>query len=366
MTVYQRNDTKIRPHLILVTMSRGVRDLRELICVSRLTYRESDDDVITDDDCGDEKATIAAKMQKLSLGTATCAMSLDDSACVSDSGIVSNGHSTASSTDGASSGTPKDSDSSENADSRRKKSRKRKKKSVEQSAACSQKLVDTMSGEELRTSKRGDFDDILFYLDATIVSEWLVRANEWVNDLSIWCHTGTNFVDLAHFLLSDFPDIQRHKILELEYSIFMDEMGVAFGAGRTSGHVSYRDLAHLAIAVLREYPRQLLGGNSKGVILLLDYLDVLSSEKRESYRALLSDVKISTQNRQYAQLLLAVRAFALASLWFAVVNFYRKLRGGAGSTAHANTPSADDLKQLVISDQSRARFLQAIRYVTIT
>jgi hypothetical protein len=40
---------------------------------------------------------------------------------------------------------------------------------------------------------------------------------------------------------------------------------------------------------------------------------------------MLSDVKCSTRNKQYAQWLLATRSFAIVSCWSAIVNFYRNL-----------------------------------------
>lgn len=334
-------------------MSR-IRDLRDLICVSRLTYRDSDEEVISDDDTTTtDTVTATVSVDQLNDNVNKLRLS-DEYSTVSDSGIVANGNASAGSTEltSTSSTLEKDSDTPQSDSKVKRRKRKRKKADDRPSS----------SGDDTTKNnpdKLGDFDDMLCYLDATIVSEWLVRANEWVDVLSVWCHTGTNYIDLATFLITDFPDIQRQKILELEYSIFMDELQIAFTAGRDAGKVRYRNLQHLALAVFREYPSKLL--TKKGIYLFLDYLDVISSEKRDSYRTLLSDVKISTQNRQYAQLLLAVRAFALASLWSAVVNFYRKLKGSGSEEVEA--PSLDVLKVMVQSDQSQARMLQALKLV---
>ena len=60
--------------------------------------------------------------------------------------------------------------------------------------------------------------------------------------------------------------------------------------------------------------------------MFLDYLDVLSSTHRhDAYKRLLSNVKCSTRISEHAQNILACRAFALLSLWSAVVNFYRTI-----------------------------------------
>lgn len=75
-------------------------------------------------------------------------------------------------------------------------------------------------------------------------------------------------------------------------------------------------------AVFREYPLQLL--SFRGTYLVLDYIDTLSSERQDDYKYLLSDVKCRTVNKQYAQWLLSIRSFALISLCWSVIKFYRK------------------------------------------
>jgi len=76
-------------------------------------------------------------------------------------------------------------------------------------------------------------------------------------------------------------------------------------------------------AVLREYPDRLVG--HRGSYLFLDYLEILVSERKADYLRLLTDVRISTRNRQLAQWLLAIRSFGLLSIWTAVISFFRQL-----------------------------------------
>ncbi|KAK2192657.1 hypothetical protein NP493_27g07028 [Ridgeia piscesae] len=173
------------------------------------------------------------------------------------------------------------------------------------------------------TGKEGDFDDLLTYLDATLVSQWLAEANKQVTDIATWCYKGDNFVQFAHFWLSDFTAEKQQEIFQLEYSIVLDHLTVAFAAGREAGKVKHRDIIHFLLAVLKEYPTKLLA--SVGAYMFLDYLDVLSSERRDTYRRLLANVRCSTQVKQYAQWTLAIRSFALVSMWHAVLNFYRSL-----------------------------------------
>ena len=174
---------------------------------------------------------------------------------------------------------------------------------------------------EPTSPQRGNFDPMLTYMDASVVAEWLTRANQSLADLTAYCCQGDNFVQFAHFWLSDFPD--KYDIYEMEHQIMLEELGHAFAMGRAARKVFRHDLDDLIRALMREYPDKLLG--TKGSYLFLDHLDVLTSDRAERYKLLLADVRCSTQNRQYAQWLLATRSFGLVSMWSAVVNFYRNL-----------------------------------------
>lgn len=173
-------------------------------------------------------------------------------------------------------------------------------------------------------SKGTNFDDMMCYIDATVVSTWLARANKSVQNLCDFCLNAEKFVQFSHFWLSDFPDQQKNEIFELEYEIIVEEANFAFAVGRDQRKVINRDILSLISAIFREYPGVLL--SSKGPYMFLDYLHVLSSDKHTSYKRLLSDVKCSTRNKQFAQWILATRSFTLLSVWSAIVNFYRNLK----------------------------------------
>ena len=201
----------------------------------------------------------------------------------------------------------------------------------------------------------GNFDEMLCFMDATVVSSWLTRANISVSDLSSYILADDNFVRFAHFWLSDFPDIQKREIFELEIEILREEFGFAFIVGRDQRKITQHDISNLIGAVFREYPARLL--SSKGNFLFLDYLDILSSERTQKYKKLLSDVKCSTKNRQYAQWILATRSFALVSMWSAIVNFYRNLLGKHGSTEGLLIPNT----QLSNRNIYEKRLFQALK-----
>ena len=313
-------------------MSRGVRDLRELICVSRLTVRGSDEEIITD-----EENDLLGSFSGMSLGKRK-QQATKEKAASPDSGCVTNGNSpeTEVSTEGQHRPHPPASQLPTAARKRRKKKRKplqshrheltnvaplppvRSESQVSFTSSSSEGMPSS------ETNKSGtNFEYMLIYIDPSIISEWLQMSNHAVADLAEWCDKNDNFVHFAHFWISDFPDVQRHEIFKLEHSILLDHLNLVFASGRDVGKVKHKDLVLFLDAVFREYPAKLL--SSKGTHLFLDHLDVLSSERTQSYKYLLSDVKMSTRNKQHAQLCLAIRAFALVSVWTAVVNFYKKL-----------------------------------------
>ena len=379
-------------------MSRGVRDLRELICVSRLTFRGSDDE---DGILSDEDGQLTRFLSRLSCSSGADNESRQSSAQSTrtgsadnrspDSGFGTNGQSPETE------GIPGDVLSSKGdkaevkphpppsgtkrSGASRRKSKKNKildtlptmhelpkpaplppvksnpLRPMQSSSNCSSEdeVSEPVPSKPLNQSQsaldsrskvhRGNFDELLAYIDATLISEWLLQSNEQVAELTTWLHMGEHFVQFAHFWLSDFPDIQRQEIFQLEYSIILDQLGLVFAAGRDSGKIRHRDLVQFLEGVFWEYPTKLL--SAKGSFLFLDYLDILTSERQVHYKKLLSDVRCSTRVKQYAQWTLGVRAFTLVSIWLAVVNFYRCLLpksshgDGLFSTISKEDPSMD-------------------------
>ena len=332
-------------------MSRGVKDLRDLIVVSRLTCRDSDEEI----DSADED--FVRDLDALSLSSTgsgsrqSSANSIDRQKRghkTPDSGIVGNGSPDFTSTQEHYPKPP-----STNSSSSARKRKKGKHKSMEtlpsrhelpkpsplppvgsRPSSSSSEGGGHISPEMKPTrsssgygddSKPGNFDRMLSFMNDDVVSNWLLRANKTVSAMAQWCHAKENFVHFAHFWITDFPDIQRQEILKLEHGILLDELSMAFAAGKDQGKIRHKDVCTFLSAIFREYPNKLF--SSKGSHQFLDALDVLTSERQDQYKELLSDVKVSTRNRQFAQWVLATRSFALVSVWAAVVNFYLNLWG---------------------------------------
>lgn len=335
-------------------MSRGIKDLRELICVSRLSYHDSNDELLSDDytlsdgvdslslssDGRGSRGSFAGSLSNHPQESAEedCFDRSPDSGCVPNTGSSPVQNITVKETANHS-----------------KKKKKKKKKTlntlpikhelpcssplppVTSSKSChsqsqsevTSKTTDSEASEHVRQkntvkSRVINFDNMLAFMDATIVSSWLTRANEGISNISSFMDISIHFVQFAHFWLSEFPDNQKKEIFELEYDILSEETTFAFAVGIDQRKVSETDIMNLIAAIFHEYPNKLLGKN--GGHLFLYYLNVLSSGRSNEYKKLLSEVKCSTQNRQYAQWILATRSFSLVSIWSAVVNFYRNCK----------------------------------------
>jgi hypothetical protein len=174
----------------------------------------------------------------------------------------------------------------------------------------------------------GNFDQMLTYIDASIVSEWLNRSNRHLNDMYSWLEASKceAFIHFSNFWLTKINDKQRRDLINMEYSIIVEEISQAFLVGIESDKLTHKDVTNLLKAVFKEYPLALL--SFRGLYLLLDYIDVLCSDRKDEYKKLLSDVKCRTLNKQYAQWLLSIRSFALINICSAVIKFYRDATAG--------------------------------------
>ncbi|XP_072168065.1 uncharacterized protein [Diadema setosum] len=218
------------------------------------------------------------------------------------------------------------------------------------------------SGEAAQTN----FDTILQFIAEDVVKEWLQRTTDMLNDLTSWCSDVDHFVDFAQFWLTEFPDNQRLEIYKLEIGIIADELMAAFGDAYKKGKVCPADLNKIMTAILKEYPTKLCSG--QGPHVFLDILDTITSQKTQAYKQLLTAVRVSTRNRTHAQCLLALRAFALLSIWTSIVGFYRRVTGSisaglAGEKSAAKVgDSADCVAQNRLFTAVKKGYVSVIYY----
>lgn len=293
-------------------MSRSVKDLRELINVSRLSYRDDEEEEELYHSSSPEslqefgdiplegtKPALPKRRNKDLVPLSSKEKSVSPPLSAGSSGRASplppiGASSTAS---------PSSSERT----------------SPAQPISAANRVISTRK-KDLKTSK-ANFDSMLLYMDSTVVGDWLTKANSLIKQLTSWLHDNDNFIQFAHFWLSEMPTSKQRELIEMEFSILMEEICFAFGAGLEGKSISRQDICAFARAVFWEYPEKF--HNSETMDFFLNILLCLCSGRKNNYRALLSDVQCSTSNKQFVQLILATRAFAIVSICSGVLEFFK-------------------------------------------
>jgi hypothetical protein len=110
----------------------------------------------------------------------------------------------------------------------------------------------------------------------------------------------------------------------------MDELHFAFGVGIQDRKLTIQDISTFMSAVLWEYPQKF--SSTESGAFFLNILMCLCCGRKENYKALLSDVKCSTTNKQFVQFVLATRAFAIVSFCSGIIDFYKQIHSLAKSS----------------------------------
>ena len=196
------------------------------------------------------------------------------------------------------------------------------------------------------TLLKTNFDSFLVFFDATVLSEWLTRANETVAALTSWLHTENNCIKFANFWLTQVSPSKRSELVAMEFSIVMDEVQFAFGVGLQDKELTLQDILTFMSAVVWEYPQKF--SSSESGAFFVDLLMCLCCGRKENYKALLADVKCSTSNKQFVQFILATRAFAIVNFCSGVIDFYKQIHSLTKSSGHKELPVCN--KDLIALD----------------
>lgn len=320
-------------------MSRSTRDLRELICMSRLSYHAEDDNVNSFLDANDGDNEVDSPVPKETTSTVQLAskkypetkrvpkVSPPVSPEVSGRGSPlppirkpKSASSESSSSGRSSPCSPNGSVSSPD------------KTSLKQPL----KPISSMKGNDTSRAVKTNIDSLLLFFDATVIGDWLSRSNQTVNILTSWVHSNYNFVNFANFWLTELSPSKRWELIAMEFGIVMDELKFAFGVGIQDKKLTVQDVSTFMGSVLWEYPEKF--SSTRGGAFFLNLVMCLCCGRKENYKALLSDVRCSTSNKQFVQFVLATRAFALVSLCSGVIAFYRQIHSPESSSG-TGTPS---------------------------
>ena len=308
-------------------MTRSVKDLRELINVSRLSYRD-DDEV---DELSSDSAQVFGGIP-LEVSQPTLPKRSKDLTPLCAKGKCASLR-TSSGSSGRDSPLPPIGTIQSVSSSSSPSSSARNSPEVGHHTR-NEGRVTSARHKDVKLSK-ANFDNILIHMDSTVVGVWLKRANDSIKILTSWLHGGDNFVRFAHFWLSEMPTSKQKQLIDMEFSIFMDELEFAFGAGLKGGSISLTDINNFAHAILWEYPEKI--NSSESSDYFLSTLLCLCSGRKNNYHALLSDVQCSTLVKQFVQLILATRAFAIVNICTGVLEFYK-----GTFPSHSNIQSSCD------------------------
>ena len=200
----------------------------------------------------------------------------------------------------------------------------------------------------IRKNTRRNFDEVLSYLDSAIVNEWLEECNDTIQKLSSFATEGAKWVSFCHFLLEGMKHEDYCHLLDVEFSIIVDRLKYGFHAGFTTNQLNDNDLLQLASSAIPEYPGRLKQGAYKGVEALLDIFVVLSSSDRtDQYRELLKSINCVSVNKQCVQWLLAIRAHGLISFVSGILRFFENIHSDSVTSASVGREPVLDFSGLV-------------------
>ena len=208
-------------------------------------------------------------------------------------------------------------------------------------------------------------EEVLRYIDASIVGGWLEKSNQMLDVMIKWLKRNHNFISIANFILTEFHYSKRKELTQMEVSIIFDELEFAFKVGIKDGKVDVKDLEDLLRIILREHPVTLQG--RKGAVCLLNIMSTFCCGRDENFRSLLSDVKYSTRNKQIVQWLLGMRAFSLVNLCSGIVAFYKGLsdiqRSQSISKDTSEEHSSKNLKHSWLFNAIEFDYFEVFRYL---
>ena len=315
-------------------MSRSVKDLRELINISRLSFHGEEEHFNSD-----ERKEFLQNGGDLLLcedetPTNTCLTSEKD--CKEPRTSLRNGRFKPLPAIG-SSNTSKKCDKSEN--------------------------IKTKQVKDVEMLYQKSCRCILKHIDGSVVTSWLHRSNESAEWLAKWVSAKDFFARFAKFWLSEMDRQKQKELIEMEVEIILDELEFSVHDGIKSKKVSQHDVMLFFLLIIWEYPSKMCGLQSD--IFVLNVLVTLSSGQKDRYRKLLSNVKFATKDAEEIHWILSVRAFALISIITALVKFYSSVMGQLLPNNVATDVSVYHLKSLedFAFDAARLGYLDVLVYL---
>lgn len=103
---------------------------------------------------------------------------------------------------------------------------------------------------EVNTPAKKTIDEVLTYLDASIISTWLEESNHKLQNIQHILQTPRQFVTFARFILTELPYTEYLQLIQLEHSILMDHLKYGFQSGFNDGFI---DTCELEVCVVIDF-----------------------------------------------------------------------------------------------------------------
>jgi hypothetical protein len=315
-------------------MSRGVKDLRELICVSRLSFREDDGPL----------EISCSSLPELELNSLEERFGEIDIHDLKD----------------------------EPSGSRETRSApvKRTVASLPLVSAENPKAMIHLTKQRTATSgaskyeqasdqarPQGIREELVAEIDVDRLGQLLSRTNSNLASLTTWWFDNRNACEFIHFWLKKLIDARQFELFQLEYSVVKKEIKSLFSRSLDTGAVKVSEVHHLLHCILHEYPDRFCGPH--GRYFTVGAVEALLSGKNEEFRRLLTNVRHNSVNKPIIESILAIRSFGLISLVNSIVCFFCDAHELPRPTAG---PLPKEPSQSILQTATALGFLDVVKY----
>jgi hypothetical protein len=166
---------------------------------------------------------------------------------------------------------------------------------------------------------------ILFYFDPSVLNTWLELTSLRFDKLrSLSTH---RLIDFIQFWLKQFDYQHKQVFFRMEFDLFVEHLLLAFTPNDTDSIA----IGGFARQILHDINEQMCNHSASDDRTFVQMIDVFNRRQRDDeYRSLLANLPepftSTISNHLHLQWMLAIRAFGLAALSTAAVDFFEKVQ----------------------------------------
>jgi hypothetical protein len=178
---------------------------------------------------------------------------------------------------------------------------------------------------DFETNSNESNDTILFYFDPSILNNWLEITSSRLERIRLL--TTNTFINLIHFWLKQFNNEHKQSLFRMELELFNEHLLLAF----TPNDIDSIQINQFARQILHDIDKQIGQSSIENDYQFISLMDIFNQYKHDhQYRTLLAnlpdELTKNINNRLHLQWMLAIRAFGLAAICTAAVDFFEKIQ----------------------------------------